>query len=367
MRLLLTMLAAACWFAIGVVSTIESETQAKGSFLWQVEPDQGKNSYFFGTIHVPFDKVVDSIPDNVLEAFKEANHFYFELDTSSPMLAEQMWKCQMLPGEQKISDVLPAELYSRLQSHMDEVCQSMPEWVAKDPALTTQILDTNPLTELLSPEQKEQLISKLIFDSIASNWERKHPYWLIDIISSLQEKHISSGVLQNIPLDFYLSQVAIVSGKFVRGIEQPQEHCKFLQEMDMSLVIQKLSQTLKRAEDVLKGQAEPDESMEEERDELIKQYRSGKLDAESLFNPDDDYKVKFLQEVLYKRNEVMASRVIDLIKNNPDFSYFFAFGAGHFVDSSQGNSILDIVREAGFQIRHILPGENLHQNLREEL
>ena len=44
------------------------------------------------------------------------------------------------------------------------------------------------------------------------------------------------------------------------GIEQPQESWSFLQEVDMSVFIQKLNDTLQRAEKVLKGLAAPDES-----------------------------------------------------------------------------------------------------------
>ena len=53
----------------------------------------------------------------------------------------------------------------------------------------------------------------------------------------------------------------------------------------------------------------------------------------------------------------MAARAIQLIKDNPKTSFFFAFGVGHFRASSQWSSILDIVREAGFQVRHVSSGK----------
>ena len=40
----------------------------------------------------------------------------------------------------------------------------------------------------------------------------------------------------------------------------------------------------------------------------------------------------------------MGARVIELLVNNPGTSYFFAFGAGHFVGD---NTVLDVVRNAG--------------------
>lgn len=37
----------------------------------------------------------------------------------------------------------------------------------------------------------------------------------------------------------------------------------------------------------------------------------------------------FVKELLYRRNEIMAERIIKLLKDNPDKSFFFAFGAGN--------------------------------------
>ena len=106
----------------------------------------------------------------------------------------------------------------------------------------------------------------------------------------------------------------------------------------------------------MKGLAEPDESEVEEKDELINQYRTGELhngELDKIFFR-DEYNAKLHHELLQKRNIVMAGQAIDLIRKNPDTSYFFAFGVGHFVASSKTKSILDIVREEGFQVRHIL-------------
>ena len=42
----------------------------------------------------------------------------------------------------------------------------------------------------------------------------------------------------------------------------------------------------------------------------------------------DDY---FRQELIYKRNLRMAERVDELLKSQPDRSFFFAFGAGTYI------------------------------------
>ena len=291
------------------------QSQAKTSHLWKVDRHSyslrsGRPSYFFGTIHVPYSQVSDSIPDIVFEAFQEADHIYTEvdLDSTSPEVLDETRKCMLLPGHQKLSDVLPEDLYSRLKSYL--------------PGPT-------------------------------SEWERLHPFFLINMVEAIQRKPSNLQETEDSDLDQIISNTAVSNGKDVSGIQQPQESLSFLQEVDMSVFIQELNDTLQRAEKVLKDLAPPDEV--EEMDERIKKYRSGELGAETMLSG-NEFVAKLQQVLLKKRNQVMAARAIQLIKDNPKTSFFFAFGVGHFRASSQWSSILDIVREAGFQVRHVSSG-----------
>ena len=111
-------------------------------------------------------------------------------------------------------------------------------------------------------------------------------------------------------------------------------------------------------------------------DDLIEQYRNGKFRADA-FNRDTfqipvlsieeskltaqeqriagEIDVFFREMLITKRNKRMAARVIYLLVNRPD-TYFFAFGAGHFVGK---DSILEFVESAGFKVEKIVPGETL--------
>ncbi|RXG55682.1 Metalloprotease TIKI2, partial [Armadillidium vulgare] len=52
----------------------------------------------------------------------------------------------------------------------------------------------------------------------------------------------------------------------------------------------------------------------------------------------------FRRELILKRNERMGKRVVRILKSNPNQSFFFAFGAGHFL----GNfSVLDVKTKTG--------------------
>ena len=46
----------------------------------------------------------------------------------------------------------------------------------------------------------------------------------------------------------------------------------------------------------------------------------------------------------------------ELLLNNPGSSFFFAFGAGHFVGE---HTIIDVVRRAGFTVEPVRAGDNL--------
>ena len=120
-------------------------------------------------------------------------------------------------------------------------------------------------------------------------------------------------------------------------------------------------------------------------DDLITHYRNGNLD-EVYFNQDavlfpslsrateiaqtesdklsnerdrqiaNDIDAYFRDQMIFQRNKRMAERVIDLLVKHPKTSFFFAFGAGHFVGE---NTVLDIVRSAGLKIKHIAPDEKI--------
>ena len=47
---------------------------------------------------------------------------------------------------------------------------------------------------------------------------------------------------------------------------------------------------------------------------------------------------------------------LELLLNNPGSSFFFAFGAGHFVGE---HTIIEVVRRAGFSVEPVRPGDNL--------
>ncbi|CAL4117800.1 unnamed protein product, partial [Meganyctiphanes norvegica] len=101
-----------------------------GSFLWMVKRDPP--SYFFGTIHVPYTRVWEHIPENTKRAFHMADNVFFELDLTDPYTISALTTCQLLPKGENLSDVLPGELYRRLKRHLEYVKGQMPRWMTPD-------------------------------------------------------------------------------------------------------------------------------------------------------------------------------------------------------------------------------------------
>ncbi|XP_066460596.1 metalloprotease TIKI1 isoform X2 [Eleutherodactylus coqui] len=289
------------------------------SFLWTIKRDPP--SYFFGTIHVPYTRVWDFIPENSKQAFQQSNIVYFELDLTDPYTISALTSCQMLPQGENLQSVLPRDIYRRLKRHLEYVKLMMPSWMTPD-------------------QRGKGLYADYLFNAIAGNWERKRPVWVMLMVNSLTEVDIKS---RGVPvLDLYLAQEAERLKKRTGAVEKVEEQCHPLNGLNFSQVIFALNQTLLQQESLRAGIFQAPYTTED----LIKHYNCGDLNS-IIFNHDssqvpnlinvtlphheqitaqeiDNY---FRQELIYKRNERMGKRVKDLLEEFPEKSFFFAFGA----------------------------------------
>jgi len=330
------------------------EGEEKKSFLWRVESTPP--SYFFGTIHVPYVRVWDAIPQNAKQAFAASKRVFFELDLTKANTITALGSCQALPRNRHLSQEIPSELFARLKIHMEYIKKVIPSWITPD-------------------QEKKGLDAQYLFSAITANWERKRPIWVTLIINSLTKSDFAS---RGYPvLDLYLSQLALKNRKRVSAIETVDEQCQPLNQLNKTLVAFALDQTLKQLEELRLGLKDPYFST----DDLIRHYRNGNLDAvifnqetimfpslahektsdmepmtlreKELANNIDDY---FRENMINERNRRMASRVINLLVQHPRTPFFFAFGAAHFVGE---HTVLDFVESAGFTIKQIGHNETL--------
>ncbi|XP_015217173.1 metalloprotease TIKI1 [Lepisosteus oculatus] len=319
------------------------------SFLWTIKRDPP--SYFFGTIHVPYTRVWDFIPDNSKKAFQESNIVYFELDLTDPYTISALTSCQLLPQGENLQDVLPRDIYRRLKRHLEYVKLMMPSWMTPD-------------------QRGKGLYADYLFNAIAGNWERKRPVWVMLMVNSLTEADIKT---RGVPvLDLYLAQEAERMRKTTGAVEKVEEQCHPLNGLNFSQVIFALNQTLLQQESLRAGSLQVPYTTED----LIKHYNCGDLNS-IIFNHDtsqvpnfnnvtlppneqvtaqeiDSY---FRQELIYKRNERMGKRVRALLEEHPHKSFFFAFGAGHFLGN---NTVIDVLRSQGYEVEHTPAGQRIH-------
>ncbi|XP_073507805.1 metalloprotease TIKI1-like [Phyllobates terribilis] len=318
------------------------------SFLWTIKRDPP--SYFFGTIHVPYTRVWDFIPENSKKAFQQSNIVYFELDLTDPYTISALTSCQMLPQGENLQSVLPRDIYRRLKRHLEYVKLMMPSWMTPD-------------------QRGKGLYADYLFNAIAGNWERKRPVWVMLMVNSLTEVDIKS---RGVPvLDLYLAQEAERLKKRTGAVEKVEEQCHPLNGLNFSQVVFALNQTLLQQENLRAGSLQAPYTTED----LIKHYNCGDLNS-IIFNHDSSQVPNFInatlppheqitaqeidnyfrQELIYKRNERMGKRVKDLLEEFPEKSFFFAFGAGHFMGN---NTVIDILKRYGYDVCHTPAGKSI--------
>lgn len=324
------------------------------SFLWRVKRDPpSPPSYLFGTIHVPYNRVWDYIPESSKRAFHTSSSVYFELDLTDPLTISKLTSCQLLPNGENLQMLLPRDLYRRLKRHLDYVKHMMPFWMTAD-------------------QRGRGLYADYLFNAIAGNWERKRPIWVMLMVNSLTEADVRT---RGIPvLDLFLAQEAERQGKQTGAVERVEEQCHPLNGLNFSQVLFALNHTLLQHEGVRAGSLQGSYTTED----LITHYNCGDLGA-IIFNHDTSQLPQFInsslpaheritalqidsyfrQELIYKRNERMAHRVSTLLQRSPSQSFFFAFGAGHFLGN---HSVLEILRQEGYQVEHMPAGETLTES-----
>ncbi|XP_072716109.1 metalloprotease TIKI1 [Ciconia boyciana] len=320
------------------------------SFLWTIKRDPP--SYFFGTIHVPYTRVWDFIPENSKKAFQQSHIVYFELDLTDPYTISALTSCQLLPQGENLQDVLPRDIYRRLKQHLEYVKLMMPSWMTPD-------------------QRGKGLYADYLFNAIAGNWERKRPVWVMLMVNSLTEVDVKS---RGVPvLDLYLAQEAERLRKQTGAVEKVEEQCHPLNGLNFSQVVFALNQTLLQQESLRAGSFQIPYTTED----LIKHYNCGDLSS-IIFNHDTSQVPNFInatlpaheritaqeidsyfrQELIYKRNERMGRRVKDLLEEYPDKSFFFAFGAGHFMGN---NTVIDVLRREGYEVEHTPAGQAINK------
>lgn len=178
-------------------------------------------AYFFGTIHVPYTRVWDYIPDNSKVAFQNSQNVYFELDLTDPNTMRALMKCQLLPKGRFLHQLIPHKMFKRLKSHLRYIKRRLPHWLRGTDSRFTGVRATKPYANKL-------------YELMTKDWQRKRPIWVILMLNSLSESDIKN---RGVPvLDQYLAIQASRNQKFVGAVEDVHEQCNPLNSLNASQV-----------------------------------------------------------------------------------------------------------------------------------
>ena len=268
--------------------------------LWKVT-SENNTSYLFGTMHVS-DPRITALAPAVESAFAESDAIFTELKESQLELSMKVAEEGMLPEGTRLSDVIPADMYGKINGlvesnkmTMDVVNNSRP-WMA---GMYLQLIDAMPY-------------------------------------------------MQGVALDMQLTNRAREENKEVGGIETVDEQLAALafgsEEDQIKLLGIAIDNMIEKADNEISDiELMLNYYLEGDIDGLWEFANAELLDASQLEKDAFD-------ALLTVRNDNMADRINKRIKANPESVTFYAFGALHFA-GPQG--VGELLKGMGYEVERV--------------
>lgn len=329
------------------IRAVEECTVNKNSYLWKVE--SSPPIYLFGTVHVPYTKLWDHIPENAKAAFGSSDDLCVELRLSDPATLTQLGECQELPKGGTIDQFLSPDTYQRLKNYLARIQELLPRWLA---STSSPILGGS------------KYAADHLFSAMTAGWERRRPIWMMLLISSLTEDNIKS---RTIPLlDLFLDNAAEGLGKRVQAVESVNDQCRPFNRLTQEQVELALRVQLDHLEQLASNSDGPQGSVERD----INTYRCGDFEGlvysqtilplppldnitnitsqeRAVLQDIDRY---LMGQMVTRRNRKMVQHLDALLQSKRNITYFFALGAGHFLGKK---SVVHRLRKKGYNVQHI--------------
>ena len=80
-------------------------------------------------MHVPYTKLWEYIPDNTKVAFSSSEDLCVELRLSDSDTVSELADCQRLPKGTAISELLSAEVRTRIKNYLERIRHLLPSWL----------------------------------------------------------------------------------------------------------------------------------------------------------------------------------------------------------------------------------------------
>ena len=296
--------AADAWAASG-----SGEASGTGAFLWRVEGQVPV--YLFGTIHVPDERVLAMSP-SVDKAFAQSTAVYTEIPMDSGTQMAVMGRI-MLPGEQKLSDIIGERLYARMNTQVEK-------------SLGGSVPGAAGL--------------------IATMFERMKPWAAMSQLSLIEFLPDLAAGRQ--PLDAMLYSRAQEQGKTVGALETPEEQLAVFESFSMAEQTRMLELTLDEMEKHRPGELSQSRA-------LVEAYLSGDMaqvsqKIEEAMEGDRGLMSRFRTIAIDQRNTRMAERIAALRRKQPDTVFFFAVGTAHYAGPT---GIVAQLQKAGLKVSRV--------------
>lgn len=182
------------------------------SHLWWV--NGSTPVYIYGTLHVPYPQLWDSIPHNVKVAFTSSTDFYLELDTSQSEVMQKVKQLRLLPEGQTLRGVISRELYNRVEGYIRRLQPLLRRWIQREAGLFAGFY-----------------VDQMVY-SILGEWQRMRPVWLLNLLNSLTEQQVMAGGSRPL-LDIFLRQAAEGMGKQVHALESVEDQMEPLSRLSL--------------------------------------------------------------------------------------------------------------------------------------
>lgn len=286
-------------FALTVLS-LASES-IDNPFLWEVKKGE-QTFYLFGTMHLG-DPKLQILPKALKDAIDKSDEVRTEvpMDVSFQVRSAAL---MMRHDTKSLQDIIPKPLYQRTENYLKQI---------------------NPQLNLVP------------FD--------KMKIWALSAVTTMLEDQLKYPMLEAIDSQIYV--YAQKMGKGVGGIETVEEQINAMDTFSLNEQIMGLESTLDYLE-------EHGDFMEEMKrlyilgdEKKMMAFIEGTMFKNEKYQKFDE---KFMQVLLFDRNNVMSQRIESLLQNKPTKRYLFAFGVMHFLGEK---SIVEHFEHKGYSVRRV--------------
>lgn len=290
-------------------SAVEAESQARG-ILYRVR-HEGITVYLLGSIHIGNQEMYP-FGDTLLAAMEASDTFVFECDTTSGDAVKATLKAMYYQDGTKLTDVLPEELYEKLEAASALRAYSVSSFVKMKPWA---------------------VMSTLSMDA-----------------SAVQMGMDSLGDAANFGVDAYVRAYATQNKKEIGYLETTEEQLEVMDGFSMPLQEYLLDSTLSAILEpsTAKGL---DASMGEWPD----WWKAGNVTAfvQSFHQGEEeesrpDLAAEYCESLIYKRNVNMADRTETLLLGGGEDTYFVTVGLLHLVLPE--HSVVKCLEDKGYTV-----------------